>query len=157
MSNFDNNRFASKSVEYETPTNLFNPLNEEFGFTLDVCCTIENTKVKKKFYTLEDDGLKQDWSAEVCWMNPPYGREMIAWLNKAKRESEESDAVVVALIPARTNTKWWGDICLKSSEIRFVQGRPKFNNGKHGLPFPLAIVIFNGDSSCKVGTYKMKK
>lgn len=154
MSNFDENRFASKSIEYETPESLFNPLDKEFNFTLDVCATDNNTKVKEKYFTKETDGLKQSWKNEVCWMNPPYGREMIAWLNKAKYESDQNNAIVVCLIPARTNTKWWGNICLKSSEIRFVQGRPKFNGGKHGLPFPLAIIVFNGEENCKMSVYK---
>jgi len=46
------------------------------------------------------------------------------------------------LIPARTNTVWWHDYCMKAKEIRFIKGRPKFGDAKHGLPQPLAIVIF---------------
>jgi len=154
MSNFDKNRFDSKSIEYETPDSLFQKLNREFNFTVDVCATKENTKVPFKYFTKENNGLIQDWKNEVCWMNPPYGREMLFWLKKAKYESENNNSIIVALIPARTNTKWWGEICLQSSEIRFIQGRPKFNNGKHGLPFPLAIIVFNGNKNCKMSCFK---
>lgn len=83
---------------------------------------------------------------------------MPQWLEKAKHEAEYKDVTTVCLIPARTNTSWWHKICLKSAEIRFVLGRPKFGDASHGLPFPLAIVIFSPNTkACKVGTYDWKK
>lgn len=141
MADLTEERFAAKNVEYETPWSLFDPLNKEFGFALDVCATHENKKVENCF-TKAEDGLKQDWQG-VCWCNPPYGREMPLWIRKAYQTAQMGKGTVVMLIPARTNTAWWHDICMKG-EIRFLRGRPKFNNGKHGLPFPLALVIFRG-------------
>ena len=52
--------FSSKTNEWATPLALFKELDQEFGFTLDPCATPQNAKCKK-FYTLEDDGLKQNW------------------------------------------------------------------------------------------------
>lgn len=157
MANFDKNKFDSVTVEWETPLDFFTPLNEEFNFTLDVCSTHLNKKVENNF-TLEENGLEQSWKNEICWMNPPYGREMTKWLLKAKNECEINNATTVCLIPARTNTSWWHTICLKSSEIRFVLGRPKFGGAKHGLPFPLAIIIFTPNKEhCNVGTYDWRK
>lgn len=140
MADLTEQRFSAKSVEYETPWSLFNPLHVEFGFTLDVCATHGNKKVDRCF-TKEEDGLSQEWQG-VCWCNPPYGREMPLWIRKAYDTARNGRGTVVMLIPARTNTSWWHDICMKG-EIRFLRGRPKFNNGKHGLPFPLALVIFH--------------
>ena len=139
MADLTEERFTAKSVEYETPWDVFNPINEEFGFTIDLCATHENKKVEN-YYTVTDDALKQEWQG-VCWCNPPYGRELPKWITKAHQSAQNGKATVVMLIPARTNTAWWHDICMKG-EIRFLRGRPKFNNGKHGLPFPLALVIF---------------
>ena len=157
MANFDKNRFNAKTTEWETPYDFFAPLNQEFKFTLDVCATKENKKVEK-YFTIKDNGLVQSWENEVCWMNPPYGRTMVKWLEKAKYEADFFDATTVCLIPARTNTSWWHEICLKAKEIRFVKGRPKFGNAEHGLPFPLAIVIFAPNKNeCKVGTYNWIK
>lgn len=133
-------KFASASVEWTTPTELFAKLDVEFGFTLDVAATAENAKCSK-YFTKEIDGLLQTWSG-VCWMNPPYGRGMSDWLLKAILEARDNGVTTVALIPARTNTGWWHDLCVKFGEIRFVRGRPKFGGSKHGLPQPLAIVIF---------------
>lgn len=139
---FDNNRFDSKKQEWETPQSLFDELNKEFGFTLDVCADIGNKKVEK-FFSEETNGLKQDWSKDICWMNPPYKKVGI-WLRKAYLESLKG-AVVICLVPSRTNTNWWHDFCLKG-QIRFIKGRPKFKGCIHGLPQPLSIVIFNRNS-----------
>ena len=147
MSNFDSNRFASNNQEYATPWNLFNKLNEEFGFTLDVCADSVNHKCDN-YYTKEQDSLSKEWNG-VCWMNPPY-KDMKKWVIKAYEESRKDDTTVVCLIPARTNTNWWHEYCMKG-EIRFIKGRPKFEGCIHGLPQPLAIVIFKNDI---VGNYK---
>lgn len=147
MSNFDSNRFASNNQEYATPWDLFNKLNDEFNFTLDVCANKINHKCEK-YYTEEQNSLLMEWHG-VCWMNPPY-KDMKKWVIKAYNESRKNDTTVVCLIPARTNTNWWHEYCMKG-EIRFIKGRPKFEGCIHGLPQPLAIVIFNKDI---LGNYK---
>jgi phage N-6-adenine-methyltransferase len=131
-------KFDSKRQDWETPDEIFNPLQKEFGMVLDVCATQENTKCDY-YFSIEEDGLKQDWSNLCCWMNPPFG-EQGKWVKKAFEESKRG-ATVVCLLPSRTNTNWWHDYCMKG-EIRFIRGRPKFKGAKHGLPQPLAIVIF---------------
>lgn len=131
--------FSSSKSEWETPKALFDELDSEFGFTLDPCATVENAKCEK-FYTKADDGLKQDWSDEVVFMNPPYGREIYRWMGKAYRESLKG-ATVVCLVPSRTDTKWWHDWA-KRGAVRFIKGRLKFGNAKNSAPFPSAIVIF---------------
>ena len=142
MANFDNNRFASNNQEYATPWNLFNKLNKEFNFTLDVCAHESNHKCER-YYNEQQNSLIQDWSGEVCWMNPPY-KTMKEWIKKAYEESRKDNTTVVCLIPARTNTKWWHQYCMQG-EIRFIEGRPKFEGCIHGLPQPLALIIFNKD------------
>src|SRR5690242_9912345 len=93
---------SSATVEWATPQDFFDQRAERFGpFDLDVCATPENAKCKR-FFTILDDGLKQQWTG-VCWMNPPYGREIKHWVRKAY-ESSLRGATVVCLIPARTDT-----------------------------------------------------
>ena len=133
-----NVHFSSESVEWSTPDDFFKKLDQEFNFTLDPCATVQNKKCKK-FFTKEEDGLKQDWSKEIVFMNPPYGRVIKYWIKKAYEESLKG-AVVVCLIPARTDTSYWHDYCMKGT-IRFIRGRLKFNN-KNSAPFPSAVVIF---------------
>jgi phage N-6-adenine-methyltransferase len=128
--------YSSESEVWETPQDLFNRLNDEFHFDIDVCATPENAKCSKFFSPL-DDGLSHDWQG-VCWMNPPYGKKIGAWMKKAM----EAKTTVVCLVPSRTDTKWWHDYAMKADEIRFIKGRLKFGNSKNSAPFPSAIIIF---------------
>lgn len=130
---------SSLTDNWATPQAVFDKLNEEFGFTLDVCASKENHKCEH-YFTKEDDALKQEWKG-VCWMNPPYG-DIIGDFVKKAYESALAGAVVVCLVPARTDTKWW-QICWKASEIRFVVGRLKFGDSNQSAPFPSAIVVFD--------------
>ena len=117
--------FSSESNEWETPSDFFNKLNDEFGFTLDPCASNNNYKCDN-YYTIKDNGLSKDWSKDVVFMNPPYGREIKYWVEKAYRESLQG-ATVVCLIPARTDTSYWHDyIFPHANDIRFIRGRIKF-------------------------------
>lgn len=136
--------FTSTTDLWATPQSLFDELNSEFRFTLDVCALPENAKCAK-FFTPEQDGLKQDWGGHICWMNPPYGREIGKWVAKASRYN------CVCLLPARTDTKWFHDYIYNKAEIRFLRGRVKFGNAKSGAPFPSMVVIFKAlDTSAPV-------
>ena len=136
--------FRSESCEWATPVDFFNSLNEEFGFELDVCATPQNAKCAS-YYTKDEDGLLQPWEG-VCWCNPPYGREIRHWVEKAMRTAEEGKGTVVCLVPARTDTKWWHDFVAKASEVRFVKGRLKFGGHANSAPFPSAVVVFRAHS-----------
>ena len=131
--------FRSASDEWPTPRGLFDALNAEFGFTLDPCATPENAKCRKYFTRLED-GLGQDWSGETVFVNPPYGRMIGRWVEKA-HETYRTGSTVVCLLPARTDTRWWHDYVMKG-EIRLLRGRLTFEGGRYPAPFPSAIVIF---------------
>lgn len=129
--------FTSNTCEWETPFYLYKELDDEFHFTLDACATYENAKCHR-FYTKEDDGLTKDWTGEVVFCNPPYGKEMPKWIEKCATE----DATCVMLIPSRTDTKAFHRWIWMKAELRFIKGRVKFGGARHGAPFPSMIVIF---------------
>lgn len=131
--------YSSATCEWSTPQGLFDALNSEFKFTLDPCSTHENAKCEKH-YTLEDDGLSKSWDGETVFCNPPYGREIGKWVKKC---SEVKNGIVVMLIHARTDTKWFHEYIYNKSEIRFIRGRLKFGGSKNSAPFPSMIVIFD--------------
>jgi phage N-6-adenine-methyltransferase len=133
----NNGMFTSNTFEWSTPQDLFDTLNAEFHFTIDVCATKENAKCEH-YFTKEDDGLSKEWTG-VCWMNPPYGRQIGKWIKKAY----ESASTVVCLIPSKTDTAWWWDYVMKG-EIRYIRGRLNFSGSKINAPFASAIVIFKG-------------
>lgn len=134
--------FSSATDEWATPKDFFDTLNEEFDFTLDPCATTDNAKCDK-FYTKKQDGLKQYWSGERVFCNPPYGKVIGDWVKKCSEEAKKPNTTVVALTPARTDTRYFHEyIYHKAKEIRFIKGRLKFGGCKNSAPFPSMVVVF---------------
>lgn len=133
--------FSSKTDNWATPTEFYNTLNEEFHFNLDPCADEFNHKCEK-FYTVEQDGLKQDWGGYRVFCNPPYGRDISKWVKKAYNEGHKSNTLVCMLIPARTDTKFFHEYILNRAEIRFIKGRLKFGGSKTAAPFPSMLVVY---------------
>lgn len=131
--------YSSNRDDWETPQFLFDKLNQEFNFNMDVAASENNAKCPI-FYSKENDGLKKPWYG-VCWCNPPYGREIGKWVKKAA----ESRATVVMLLPARTDTRWFHEYILGKAEIRYIRGRVKFVGATNSAPFPSMVVIFRGE------------
>lgn len=126
VSTFNAGMRSSFSPHWRTPPTIYQELDREFHFTLDPCPE----------YGLEF-GLELDWTGRV-FVNPPYGRRITDWIKKGYESNAE---VVVMLLPARTDTAWWHDYCMKG-EIRFIRGRLKFNGALFNAPFPSAVVVF---------------
>lgn len=134
--------FSSKTDLWETPQDFFDMLDAEFGFTLDAAADAQNHKCPR-YYTREQDGLKQPWTGTV-WCNPPYGRQIGEWVQKASYENAVNNNTIVMLLPARTDTRWFHTYIYKQPnvETRFVRGRLKFGGRKDNAPFPNMVVIF---------------
>jgi len=136
---------SSKSNEWSTPHTLFDRLNAEFNFTLDPCSNNGNAKCKK-FYTQKEDGLTQDWSKDIVFMNPPYGGNTRKWIRKAYEESLKG-SIVVCLIVSSTDRSYWHDYIFPyAQEIRYIKGRLKFGGMQTTAPFASAIIIFKRDN-----------
>ena len=135
---------SSNTPEWATPIKFYEELDKEFHFTLDPCSTKENHKCKT-YYTKEDNGLEKTWGGYRVYCNPPYGREISKWIEKAYTENKKG-TLVVLLLPARTDTKWFHNYIYKQHEIRFIKGRLKFNDGKQSAPFPSMVVIMRGNN-----------
>lgn len=132
--------FSSATDMWATPQWLFDDLDAEFHFTLDACAVADNAKCAS-FFSPEQDGLSQEWRGTL-WCNPPYGRQIGKWVEKAASSAASGLATVVMLIPARTDTAWFHDYVYGKAEIRFLRGRLKFGDSKNSAPFPSMIVIF---------------
>jgi len=138
--------YTSKKNNWGTPRALFNKLNLEFNFVLDVCANVYNAKCSS-FYDKECDGLASPWFPGPVWCNPPYGRETGLWCEKALHEAETYNVKSVVLVPARTDTRWFHTYCTAATEIRFIKGRLKFEDKDGDIlgsaPFPSMLVIFD--------------
>jgi phage N-6-adenine-methyltransferase len=131
--------FSSATDEWETPQALFDELSWIFGgFTLDPCATPENAKCAR-FFTRDDNGLARRWEGKV-FVNPPYGRSIGSWVRKGF-EASLGGALVVCLLPARTDTRWWQEYA-RRGQVWFLRGRLKFGRARNAAPFPSAVVIF---------------
>ena len=122
--------FSSKRMTWKTPKWLYDELNEEFAFDFDPC------PPNPTF-----DGLQIDWGT-MNFVNPPYGRALPDWVNKAWWEFRRQKRSVL-LIPSRTDTRYWHDVIFPfATEIRFMPGRLKFDDQKNSAPFPSAVIVF---------------
>jgi len=136
---------SSNDMTWETPPDVFGGLNCEFRFTLDPCC-VDKTAKCKQYFTPEDDGLAQSWAGQRVFMNPPYGRDIGKWMEKAFHESRDNDALVVCLVPSRTDTEWWHRYATRAADIRYYKGRVTFVGAESPAPFPVAVVVFRPGS-----------
>lgn len=148
--------FSSKTDEWATPMDFYNNLNEEFHFDLDPCANEYNHKCEK-YFTIEDNGLLQSWAGHNVFCNPPYGREIGKWVEKAYKTNKKHGNVVVMLVPARTDTKWFHEYIYHKAEVRFIRGRLKFSGAKFNAQFPCMVVIYKQKEGLNNGEGKGKE
>ena len=129
-----NVHFLLQRLDWQTPKAVYQTLDAEFNFDFDPCP-----------HDPKCDGLRRDWgiSNYVNYVNPPYGRKIGKWCQKAYEQSRKGK-VVVMLIPSRTDTRWWHDYIMRADEIRFIKGRLNFDDSGNPAPFPSAIIVFRG-------------
>ncbi len=120
--------------------------------TFDVAASDHNAKAPD-YFTLEDDGLAQDWPCGVLWCNPPFGNELVDWLKKATDELASTIDLghqeIWFLIPARVDVKWFHEWVWEYAEyVFFLKGRVNFlEHGeckKANATFPNMLVKFSG-------------
>lgn len=130
---------------WATPDHIYNPLYEQYKFTLDPCCTIETAKCHN-FFTPADDGLSQDWGGQNVFVNPPYSRKLIPlWVAKCLSESRKRNTLVAALLPVSTSSKWWHLYVVNQCQIRFYKGRIRFDGASQSAPFSSVLCVYHAD------------
>jgi site-specific DNA-methyltransferase (adenine-specific) len=130
--------YSSGDGDHETPQEFFDELDAEFSFTLDAAASRANAKCKQ--FLSEPRGLTGLWTERV-WLNPPYGRGIMVWVDKIIEEVPNTEVIVV-LLPSRTDTAWWRKAAAHADEVRFVAGRLHFNDSKNAAPFPSCVMVF---------------
>ena len=138
---------SSKRDDWRTPQALFDKLHEQFKFDADVDFSdplIPGWKPGRC-------ALQKTWPrASAYYCNPPYGRDIGLWLHRGL-EASKKGAVVVFLLPARTDTQWFHEYAPKG-EVWFFRGRLKFafpgGETEAGAPFPSMLLIFGKRKRC---------
>jgi phage N-6-adenine-methyltransferase len=137
---------------WETPEWLLQTLYTVFGmFDLDPCSSTHKRQTASVqahiHYTMNDNGLSLPWHGKV-FVNPPYGRTLRQWTAKAKKEVLDGRAwLVVGLVPARTDTRWWHEDIAGHATVFFLRGRLSFGGLEQAAPFPSALVIWGGSDT----------
>ena len=149
--------FKSEKEDWATPPDVFAALDKEFGFQLDACASEWNKKCAT-YYDKADNALLQPWHPfGSVFLNPPYGRGMGVWIAKARAEAVKG-ATVVILIPSRTDTRWFHDYIYEQAEVRYLQGRLKFerpDGPRDAATFPSMVVIMRPTDRTKKEEPKM--
>jgi len=114
-----------------TPQSIFDTLNAEFCFLLDVAASIEDRLVPA-FFSESMNALHQQWPAVPCWCNPPYS-DVGPWVDKAI-EASCLGATVVMLVPADTSVVWFRKAYDTAAEVRFISGRLSFIHAETRQP-----------------------
>jgi site-specific DNA-methyltransferase (adenine-specific) len=127
MSNFTLSRI-SRSDSWATPEELYKVLDSEFHFNDDPCPILHSND------DLFLGGLAREWGTST-FINPPYSKPE-PFCRKAYEESLNGKTVV-GLLRGDTSTKWFHKWVLPYADLRFVEGRIKFN----GKPAPFASII----------------
>lgn len=127
---------------WQTPPEIFVSLETVIGkFDLDPCAPSDvAASHAKTVFTPKVDGLTQAWWGHV-FMNPPYGREIKFWLEKASLEAK-AGVQIVGLVPARTDTGWWHNFVVGQADVVFLRGRLAFGDGTQAAPFPSALIFW---------------
>lgn len=130
--------FSSASPEWYTPRHVVEAVVEAMdGIDLDPCAEPARAVPAAQHFTATDDGLGRPWHGRV-YMNPPYGREIGAWVDKLADEYEAGRVTeAIALVPSRTDTSWWAH--LPAAMVCFVTGRLAFSDHENPAPFPSAV------------------
>lgn len=135
---------SSKRQDWATPLHVFRDLDSEFKFSLDAAASSSNAKCAK-YINEEMNSLLCDWfelsHGGAVWLNPPYGRSIGVWIEKAFLESQKG-CTVVCLTFSRTCTRWWHSYAMKAAEIRFIKRRLRFVGAQASAPAPSCILVF---------------
>lgn len=143
-----NVHFSAARSDWATPQWVFAKICETVGVepVLDVCAE-EHTAKCPVYYTKEDNALVKPWASDF-WMNPPYGREVGNWVQRATQQVVVHGVRAVCLLPARTDTRWWHEYVMDcAAQVYFTRGRIKFEcddwlGETHPAPFPSAVVLY---------------
>lgn len=147
MSQITQGMMSSDTDQWFTPATIVEQTRNLLGldaFDLDIAADADNAKAPR-YYTVEDNALQQEWNCTNGWLNPPYGRIIGQFTQRAIEQVENGNAErITLLVPARTDTNWFQELADWATHIHFIKGRIKFENPEKGntqsAPFPSAIV-----------------
>lgn len=151
--------FSSDKQDWGTPKDFFDRLHKRFHFDVDLAAD-ETNALLPTYITERMDALSEDWTqyGSTGWLNPPYGRGIDEWIDKAIREAKKGFTTVM-LVPSRTDTEWFFQGQQNAVAVVFIKGRLKFRGAPSSAPFPSALLVFanNADDIKKIVSFKKQE
>jgi DNA-binding XRE family transcriptional regulator len=144
---------SSVYQNWATPPGLLGTLYPLVGgaFHLDPCSPHPDGPVRARIrFTATDDGLLLPWPSGSVFCNPPYGPAIASWVAKCRSEADGGCGPIIALVPARTDTRWWRDIA-GHADVALLKGRLSFGDGSTPAPFPSALAVWGADEQLQAG------
>lgn len=136
---------SSANSHWNTPHKLLDVVYSFDAIGLDPCSNTNSIVVAVKHLCgqgVDDDGLTADWLNQgLVYVNPPYGSTIKRWTEKCAIESFNG-AEIIALLPSRTDTKWWHQHVITAQALCFWKGRFKFLGAKSCAPFPSVVAYW---------------
>lgn len=147
--------YTGGSDEHDTPVSFFGPIAESVdGFDLDPSASATSDLADRNV-TKEEDGLSIQWYGDV-WLNPPYS-EVSDWMAYAKEQYRHGNADrIVALVFARTSTRWWHNHATTANLRCLVKGRLTFGGAENSAPAPSAVLVWGDAPPALVGYLRRK-
>lgn len=128
---------SSAKDDWRTPGPVLERVRKVGPIGLDPCTARDNpTRARIAFFRR---GLELPWQGHgLVYVNPPYGRELPAWVTKVVEESWAGSEIIL-LVPARTDTRWWGQAYAASASVALWRGRLTFEGAPAPAPFPSCL------------------
>lgn len=138
---FEERTTPATRTNWQTPDSFLELVRQVGSIGLDPCTTEDNPTGAAHYFDEADDGLVHTWGdMGLIYVNPPYGREIGPWVARMAEEGSMGEEIV-ALVPARTDTKWFGYVTT-ADEICFLRGRLKFKGAKDCAKFPSCVAYW---------------
>ena len=138
---------SAKSVDWATPPHIVRAAHETFGGPpdLDPCSNPKSIVGARRAIQLPEDGLKADWSrARSCLLNPPYGRGIEFWVERAVKAWRDHGTSILLLVPAAVDTRYWQRFVATADAVTFLRGRLRFIGAPACAPFASAVAFWAG-------------
>lgn len=132
---------SSKRDTWNTPSAVLQRVFQLGPVGLDPCSN--NSSIVGPNIAWEQAGLELPWSGYgLVYVNPPYGRAIKLWTAKMRYEALINNVEIVALLPCRTDTKWFQEDVYTAQKLCLWKGRLHFGDGPNPAPFPSVVAYW---------------
>lgn len=138
---------SSKNQCWQTPDHVLDVVRQVGPIYLDPCSVESNPTGAERVFTPATDGLRNTWGGSLdyqalVYVNPPYGREVKDWADKAIAEAARGIPIVM-LTASRPGAAWCQRVMASADVLCFWRGRIRFRGAPASAPFDSLFSAWN--------------